>query len=100
MIVCECEFAGERLGERASRGADEMTDVSGYLPWSQQRGTSPKWADEVNCQVPPVVIRQRESGLHVFQRAHEVLLSRAGFYRFAEDQVIFDIPAKQRGKIG
>lgn len=66
------------------------------LPWSQQRGASSQWADEVNSQVSSVVIGEGESGLHMLQRAHKIRLPRAGLYTSAEDQVVSYVPTTQK----
>ncbi len=66
------------------------------LPWSQQRGASSQWADEVNSQVSSVVIGEGESGLHMLQSAHKIQLPRAGLYTSAEDQVVSYVPATQK----
>lgn len=69
------------------------------LPWSQQRGASAQWADEVNSQVSSVVIGEGESGLHMLQRAHKIWLPRAGLYTSAEDQAVSYVPTTQNLKL-
>lgn len=62
------------------------------VPGEQQGGAGAQWADEMDGQLPSLVVGQREASLNVFQGADVLRPSPAGVHALAEHQLVPDVP--------
>lgn len=58
--------------------------VSSLVPGVEQRGARPSRADEVDGQVAPAVVGQREPGLDVLQRGDVAVGAEAGVHALVD----------------
>jgi len=74
--------------------------VGGWcLPGGQQRGARPGGAGQVDGQVAPAVVGERELCLHVLHEAHVAGRATAAVHALLDQQVGADVPATAAGNL-